>query len=843
VVRAAAAIPASAIAAGAAIAIGLSDLPAAAWLLVLAGGLGLLFASWRSERSTAVALSIWLSFLTCSGALTAAALERAGHPSLRDAFDAAEQFERNRANEAGRPLPAEPAILAQITGVLAADVSEASQSASLLVDVRLFEHESIAGGHPAAGGVIVAIGGELVGRDPGIADWRAGRTLRLPVQLRRPSRYLNPGAEDADRALALRGHTLVGSVKSAALVEVVARGTTLSEIAADLRAFVRRALISHVGRWSPRSSAIIRAIVIGDRTALDDAVERRLQEAGTYHVLAISGGNIAVLSGLILVAFRLAGILGRSAMVAAIVVLTAYAYLVGGGRSVERATAMAVLYFAARAIDQRGTPAAVLASTSGLLLAIRPLAIVDPGFLLTVGATIGILAAGDITRVFGRRLTRRWSRLAASMLMASIAAEAMLLPIGALYFSRIALAGLVLNFAAIPLMTVAQIAGLTVVPVAVVLPQAASVIGWVAHAAAEGLVRSSELVMWVPVLTWRVAPPGYWVIALYYAGILAAWTLRGASGRRSWRNAGLAAVLVSLVWIAAEPWRLATAAGDGRLHVTFIDVGQGDATLIRLPGGDTLLVDAGGLPSSTSFDIGDRVVAPILRQSGVKRLGSLILSHGDRDHIGGAISVLDEFSPRDVWEGVPVPRSLELQMLRASASALGARWITVQAGDEVRFGDLRSVVRHPRPPDWERQDVRNDDSIVLEMMWQQVSIVLAGDVGRLVEREIAPATPPSPLRVLKVPHHGSLTSSSPDFIGALAPRIAVISVGRANPFGHPAPAVIERYRRAGAAIFRTDLDGAVTVSTDGQVVDVATALGRRARYRSRAGGVARVEAR
>jgi competence protein ComEC len=832
VVRAAAAIPATAIAAGAALAIGLSDLPAVAWLLALAGGLGLLLASWRSGRSTAVALSIWLSFCPCSGALTAAALVRAERPPLGDVFAAAERFDRDRAYEAGRPLAAEPAIPARITGVLAADVSEAAQTASLFLHVRRIEHESIPGGRPAEGGVIVSIGGQLLGRDQGIAEWRAGRTVRLSVQLRRPSRYLNPGAENAERALAIRGYTLVGSVKSAALVEVVARGTTPAEIAGDLRAFVRRALIGHVGRWSPRSSAIVRAIVIGDRTALDEDVERRLQEAGTYHVLAISGGNIAVLSGLILVAFRLAGILGRSAMVAAIVVLTAYAYLVGGGRSVERATAMAVLYFAARAIDQRGTPAAYLASTSGLLLAVRPLAIGDPGFLLTVGATIGVLAAGDSTRGFRRQLTRPSSRFALSMLLASIAAEAMLLPIGALYFSRITLAGLVLNFAAIPLMTVAQLAGLAVVPAAVVLPQAASVIGWVAHIAAEGLVRSSELVAWVPFLTWRVAPPGYWVIALYYAGIVATWTLRRASGQRSWRHAGLAAVLVSLVWIAAEPWRLATAAGDGRLHVTFIDVGQGDATLIRLPGGDTLLVDAGGLPASTSFDVGDRVVAPILRQSGLKRLGSLVLSHGDRDHIGGAMSVLDEFSPRDVWEGVPVPRSLELQMLRRSASALGARWITVQAGDEVGFGDLRAVVRHPGSPDWERQDVRNDDSIVLEMVWRQVSIVLAGDVGRLVEQEIAPATSPSPLRVLKVPHHGSLTSSSPDFIRALAPRIAVISVGRANSFGHPAPAVIERYRRAGAAIFRTDVDGAVTISTDGRVVDVATALGRRARYRS-----------
>ncbi len=137
------------------------------------------------------------------------------------------------------------------------------------------------------------------------------------------------------------------------------------------------------------------------------------------------------------------------------------------------------------------------------------------------------------------------------------------------------------------------------------------------------------------------------------------------------------------------------------------------------------------------------------------------------------------------------------------------------------------IVRHPRPPDWERQDVRNDDSIVLELLWRDVSIVLTGDIGAEVERAIAPQFQPAPLRVIKVPHHGSLTSSSSAFVQALAPRVAVVSVGRSNHFGHPAPAVLQRYQEVQAEVFRTDRDGAVTVDTDGTSLDVHTFTGER----------------
>jgi competence protein ComEC len=527
---------------------------------------------------------------------------------------------------------------------------------------------------------------------------------------------------------------------------------------------------------------------------------------------------------------------GRTAMFTAIGGLIAYGYTVGGGASVDRATLMAVVFFFARALDLRAPPLNTVALASGLLVVIEPLAIADPGFLLTVGATSGILLAAELKPI--QYVPRLIAPLAA-LFVASAAAEASLFPIAAAFFARVTFAGLALNFLAIPLMAVAQVAGMLAVVVSVLSPTGAAVVGWVAHVGAEGLVRTADLVRVAPFATWRVASPSAHVMAAYYVGGAIAWMLwrrrvRAAAAAESVRiravrrGSAMASGLAAL-WILAEPWTVVASRGDGRLNLTFLDVGQGDAALVRFPRGTALLVDAGGLSRTPTFDIGDRIVAPVLRTLGVRRLEAVALTHGDADHVGGAEAAILEFRPREIWEGIPVPRSPTLQRLAAAAVDVGGSWRTVQANDWVRIDDVSVVVRHPELADWERQDVRNDDSIVLELLWRDVSIVLAGDIGREAEAAIASRFAPVPLRLVKVPHHGSLTSSTDTFIRTLAPRVAVVSAGRRNPFGHPAPAVIRRYQAAGAEIFRTDRDGAVMVDTDGTSIDVRTFTGRRVR--------------
>ena len=856
--RVIAAIPAAALLAGAALGLAAVDLPRSLFLVLLVLSVGVSAWAQRSARHSVFAAAISLAFLAGGALLAADAWQRAWRPPLRVAFEALAREQRTEAVREGRRLPEDDEAFAIVHGTLRADASPSESGVSLSVAVAGLNGSASLSGErsssdarlkpsrydDAAGGILVTITGVLAADR--MDTWRAGRHVRLPIQLHRAARYLDPGVPDLERALARRGTTLVGTVKSAALVDIIARGSVVDEALSAARAFSRHAIAAAVGRWSAQSAAIVAAIVIGDRVGLDPAVQRRLQEAGTYHVIAISGGNIAILAGLFIGLFRFAGWLGRTAMLLSIAALAAYAAFVGNGASVDRATLMAAVYFAARVIDHRSPPLNALAVTAALLVLADPLAIADPAFVLTIGATLAILIAvplvtqvgqvrqvgqvGNVARIPTVVATLRHA--ATVMFIASTAVEALLFPVGAFVFSRVTFAGLALNFLAIPLMAVAQIAGMVVVPIAAVSTKAAAVAGFAAHLGAAGLVASADLVRFAPFLTYRIAPPSILMIAIYYASVALWWTLwrrrvestgsRESSPERFVRRASAAAAAGAALWILIDPHTLIAAGGDGRLHVTAIDVGQGDAIFVVFPRGSTLLVDAGGLSSSSTFDIGDRVVAPVIRDAGFRRLDLVALTHGDPDHIGGAAAIVDEFRPREVWEGIPVPRSEPLARLRSLARARGARWANVYAGDHVLVDEVDVIARHPAPADWERQKVRNDDSIVLELRWRDVSVVLTGDAGRVVEHAIAPTFTPAPLRVVKIPHHGSLTSSSPDFVAALHPQVAIVSAGRSNHFGHPVPEVLDRYRAAGAEVYRTDQDGAVTVTTDGHSLNVHT---------------------
>ena len=272
----------------------------------------------------------------------------------------------------------------------------------------------------------------------------------------------------------------------------------------------------------------------------------------------------------------------------------------------------------------------------------------------------------------------------------------------------------------------------------------------------------------------------------------------------------------------------------GTLRVVFLDVGQGDATLLVLPGGRAILVDAGGLPAAPlqdpldgpAFDIGARVVARALRAFGVRSVDTFVLTHGDPDHLGGAQAVMRRFRPRAIWEGVPVPRHDPLRWLADTAGRVGAEWRRVQAGDHLRVAGVDIRVLHPPLPDWERQRVRNDDSVVLDVRIGQVSVILPGDIGREGETHALAHLERSPITVLKAPHHGSATSSTREFLAAIHPAAVVFSAGRANRFGHPAPVVVERYRAMGTPMFSTADDGAVILDTDGERVEIRTWSGR-----------------
>ena len=832
--RTIAAVPAIALIAGSAVGISLSRFPDPASSIAASCAVVFVIVASLLWRTRWFASAVAAAFLTSGLVLGAAAWRDAGRPPLRIAFEELARDQRAAATLERRAVPLDDEAFAIVEGTLRADASSTDSGVSVTVDVDAIvpscpsppSREALpragrpsCAARPARGGVVATVIGSL--SEARIEAWRAGRRVRMPVALHRPSRYLDPGVPDHEQALARRGTTLVGTVKSGALVEVLARGSPFSEAMAAIRGFARRAIADSVGRWNARSGAIVAAIVIGDRAGLDPIVQRRLQEAGTYHVIAISGGNIAILAGLLIGAFKVAGWFGRTAMISAIALLVAYGVLVGGGASVNRATLMAVVSLTARAFDQRSPPLNALFVVAAVLVAFDPLVVSDPAFVLTFAATFAILL---VMPFVARRRLPRWLAPSASMLAASLATEALVFPVGAYVFSRITFAGLALNFLAIPLMALAQIAGMAVVPIALASQTLAALVGWTAHVGAAGLVWSADLVRFVPAVSYRIAPPPVAAIVTYYCGVAVACrpASSGPGAPVSVRRLALAVAVGAALWILADPRTILAGWGDGRLHVTFIDVGQGDAIFVRFPRGHTMLVDAGGLSSSSSFDIGDRVVAPVIRDAAVYRIDYLVLTHGDPDHIGGAPAILEEFRPRELWEGIPVPRSGGLTQLRLAARTSGAKWANVHAGDHLVVDDVDVVARAPAHEEWERQKVRNDDSIVLDLRWRGMSVLLTGDIGRDIERGLAQSIPPASVRVLKVPHHGSATSSSEAFVRAMRPTVAVVSVGRANHFGHPVAEVMERYGAVGAETYRTDRDGAVTVETDGTAVMVST---------------------
>lgn len=251
------------------------------------------------------------------------------------------------------------------------------------------------------------------------------------------------------------------------------------------------------------------------------------------------------------------------------------------------------------------------------------------------------------------------------------------------------------------------------------------------------------------------------------------------------------------------------------------DVGQAEALVLQTRG-RALQIDAGGVPFGGGIDIGARVLAPALRARGVRRLDALLITHADPDHVGGAPVVLDAFAVGSLWEGIEVPSHTPSQALRRRAAARGVVRDLRREGEAFAWDGVRIRVLHPPEPDWERPRTRNDDSVVLEVTYGDVALLLTGDAGADVERRIVPMLTPARTRILKVGHHGSRTSTSRDLLDAWRPHVALISAGRGNSFGHPAPEVLERLERTGATVYRTDLHGQITIETDGREVKVAT---------------------
>ncbi len=592
-----------------------------------------------------------------------------------------------------------------------------------------------------------------------------GATVRLRGYLRRSPGYANLTPTDPG-PWRMR-------LKSARFLTVEDEPGSLLSLAGWLRRRAETAFEPLEGG----GPALARALLLGDRSRLSKSWQTALRRCGLGHVLAVSGLHVGLLAVVLLVAA--APLPPRLRYLPALAGIVAYLLLIGPRPAVLRAALMGVLALGALALHRPPQGLNALACcAAGLALADPPIA-GRLGFQLSVAATAGILLLAPV-------FTRRWTALPMLLrrpLAATVAAQLATLP------WTLSLAGGVhplaplLNLVAVPLL-----AGFLLVAFL-----------WLALALAACGLASQVLAPVLDAGAWFVEmlsrlPPSPAVFLPLTMPALPAAAAAGVAlffPRRTARL-GLLVVLASLTG-ARTPSPVSPAVPE----VVVLDVGQGDAILLR-DGRRTLLIDGGGWPHG---DFGGRVLVPALSALGIRRLDAVALTHPDRDHCNGLVDLTRYLPVAEIWMSPWASGDCAGELLGAPAR----RWRVLWRGEVERLGGWRVEVLHPAPGS---RRGRNDRSLVLAARVAGHRLLLAGDVEAPVEKRLA-AEHADRLSagVLKIAHHGSRSSTTGAFLRAVGPRVALISAGVGNPYGHPHPRVLERLHAAGVRVLRTDRSG------------------------------------
>jgi competence protein ComEC len=696
---------------------------------------------------------------------------------------------------------------------------------------------------------------------------RYGQRVEVTGRVRKPRNFGNPRAFDYAGYLARQDLYWTVSARAADPIRVL-EGECGSRLWKAVYA-VRGAALDRIDRlYAGRAyeTGMMRALLIGDAAGLEKVWMADYRATGTVHALVISGSHVAVLAAFLMLVLRVCWVPRWLALLLTVALAWLYALVSGWQTPVIRSAAGLTLFMACGWFYRTRNPLNLLAAVAIAFLALDPpqlteasfqLSFLAVAFLVAVAApllesTTAPLARGlsvglDQTRPNAKTPARvsefrvemrllaeavaLWTRLPAKWAAAAVAFPAravfavwalfatsaavqagLALPMVE-YFHRASFTGLSANVFVVPLMGAIIPAGFVAVAAGWSLP---------AEFAALLLDASRRIVQihssWEP--RWRVPDPPFWLAAAI-AGALIAWAFAMAGSRRWGGLAGLCvgALLALMVW-HPFPARL----DPGKLEMTVVDVGQGDAIFVVFPDGKLLLMDGGGITTfrggqAPRLDIGEDVVAPYLWTRSIRRIDFVALSHAHQDHIGGLAAILDGFEVGELWTGA-TQESPAWNALSAKARARGVPVRPLHRGDIRNIGGTSVEVLAPSADYAPGGQPRNNDSLALRLGYGRRSFLLTGDIERQVERELAAGGGLSHADVLKVAHHGSRTSSTTEMLDAVRPVFAVISAGYENSYGHPHPDILNRIWDHGAYVLRTDRLGLITIETDGQRLEV-----------------------
>ena len=638
-------------------------------------------------------------------------------------------------------------------------------------------------------------------------ELRAGQRWQLTLRLRQPHGSLNPHGFDLELWLFEQGIRASGSVRATPGSVNQKLGDAVGHPIERARQRLRDAIDMQVVQ--PRAAGVLAALAVGDQAAIERADWELFRATGVAHLMSISGLHVTMfawLAGALVAACwrrspRLlhASPAPRAAAWAGLVLATGYALLAGWGVPAQRTVWMIGAVVCLRSLGLRWPWPMVLLAAAVVVTALDPWALLQPGFWLSFMA-VGLLIASEPAAMARRDPAPPRSRVARAAravwaavrggVRTQLIATIGLAPLAMVFFQQISVVGFLANLVAIPVVT------LLITPLALLGAVAPSV--WTLGAAlVQGLSSFLQLLSGLPGAVWTAAAAPPWaVVCGLIAALLAVLPL-------PWRLRVLALpLMLPLLWPPVPR------PAHGQFELVAADVGQGTAVLVRTRG--HLLVYDSGPRYTPQVDAGGRVLLPLLRARGEQAIDLLMISHSDSDHVGGAASLL---------AGLPV-RALSSSLhddhpLRAS----GTPHTRCHAGQAWAWDGVHFEVLHPSAADHALLTQPNALSCVLRVQGQDISALLTGDIGAAQEaalvQRVAAGQAVLASKVLIVPHHGSRSSSTADFIHAVAPRTAVVQAAYRSRFGHPAPEVVRRYTERGIELVRTDSCGAWTLRPDG----------------------------
>jgi competence protein ComEC len=682
-----------------------------------------------------------------------------------------------------------------------------------------------------------------------------GQRVEIEARIRPPHNYNNPGSFDYALFLARQKIYWTATMARHSSAKILP-GRCGSRFWSVIYR-IRTAAIDRIESLYPNdtyATGMMEAILIGEKSKLEKVWTENFRRTGTYHTLVIAGFHVTILAACLLFLLRICNLNPMQALAITCLAAWLYALVSGCNAPAVRAAAGFTLYAGAKFFYRRGRVLNLLAAVAIVYLVYDPGQLFDAAFQLSflcvavIGAFAApLLAATSVPMAEALRnpsavdadplLAPRWAQfrielrliaetihpillqplallLRAGVFAYELAVISTVVQIGlalpmAEYFHRVSFSGFSSNLIVTPLMG-------ALVPVGFL----AIFTGWHWTAALAGamLHTSGRVVDWHARLdpNWRIPDPPMWLALSFLASLV---ILALVLNRKYLRWPALGAALTLFVLLVWQPSR--PGSRPVFLELTAIDVGQGDSLLIIFPTGTRMLIDGGGRlqfgrARPTTFDTGEDVVSPYLWSRGISHLDIVVATHAHQDHIGGLPAILENFRPNELWVGAnPQPDLL--------ASAALLKIPVVHQHSEPAFDLSGATVEILSPPeDFPATKAVNNDSLAFRIRYGARSFLLTGDMEKPMEARLLSRGEDLHADVLKVGHHGSKTSTIQPFLDAVSPSIALISDGFENSFGHPHKDVLARLYERRATVLRTDLDGLITVRTDGQHLTVST---------------------